>query len=236
MVQGAEMSKEEWSKVEDYLEAALVREDEALRLATAANEEAGLPAIAVSPSQGMLLCLLARSIGAHRALEIGTLGGYSSIWIARGLAADGKLITLELNPRFAEIAAGNIARAGLADRVTVAVGDAIELLPHLAASVPDSFDLVFIDADKARTADYFDWAVRLSRPGALIVVDNIVRGGRVADERTADPSIRGLRRFIAGLSSDRRVAATAIQTVGARGYDGLVIATVLPPGDGGETS
>lgn len=222
------MSKEQWSKVEDYLEAALVVEDDALRAATAANEAAGMPAIAVSPSQGKLLNVLARSIGARRVLEIGTLGGYSTIWLARGLAADGRLVTMELSRPFADIAAANIARAGLSAKVTVEIGDAIALLPKLAAAADQPFDLTFIDADKARTADYFDWAVKLSRPGALIVVDNIVRGGRVADDQTADPSIRGVRRFIAALGSDHRVVATAIQTVGARGYDGLVVATVLP--------
>jgi predicted O-methyltransferase YrrM len=222
------MSKEQWSKVEDYLQAALVPEDDALRAATAANEAAGMPAIAVSPSQGKLLHVLARSIGARRVLEIGTLGGYSTIWLARALGADGSLVTMELSRPFAEIAAANIARAGLAGKVTIEIGDAIELLPKLAATADQKFDLTFIDADKARTADYFDWAVKLSRPGALIVVDNIVRGGRVADDQTADPSIRGVRRFLGGLGSDSRVVATAIQTVGSRGYDGLVVATVLP--------
>ncbi len=213
-----------WTSVDAYIEEGLVPGDEALEAALAASEAAGLPAINVAPNQGKLLMLLARAIGARRILEIGTLGGYSTIWLARGLGADGRLVTLEANPDYAEIARANIARAGLADRVAVRVGRAQDILPGLAVEAP--FDLVFIDADKPGTPGYFQWAVKLARRGSLIVVDNVVREGAVLDADSDDVSVQAMRRFFELAATDPRVSGTAIQTVGAKGHDGLAILLV----------
>lgn len=202
----------------------LVPSDEALDAALDASAAAGLPTIQVSASQGKLLHLLARMQGARAILEIGTLGGYSTIWLARALSDGGRLITLEAEPRHAEVARTNIARAGLAGVVDVRLGPALESLPGVAADGP--FDLFFIDADKPNNPEYFSWALRLSRPGSVIVVDNVVRGGAVADETNDDPRIRGTRRLFDVMAAEPRVTATTVQTVGAKGYDGFTIALV----------
>ena len=188
-----------------------------------ATEEAGLPPINVAPNQGKLLMLLARAIGARRILEIGTLGGYSTIWLARGLVADGRMITIESNPACAKVARANLARAGLGRQVDVREGRAEDVLPELAAEGP--FDLVFIDADKPNTPVYFQWAVKLARKGSLIVVDNVVREGAILDE-DGDADVQGMRRFLALAASDKRVTGTVLQTVGAKGHDGLAVLLV----------
>jgi predicted O-methyltransferase YrrM len=212
--------------VDAFLAGLLAPDDEALSAARQASDAAGLPSIAVSAPQGKLLSVLARAIGARRVLEIGTLGGYSTIWLARGLTAGGSLITLEYSPRHAEVARSNLARAGLADVVDVRVGRALDTLPALAAEQPEPFDLVFIDADKAPYADYLDWAIRLTRPGALIVGDNVVRSGRVLRPgETGDAA--GVRAFLERIAEDPRVDGTALQTVGVKGWDGLAVAVRL---------
>jgi predicted O-methyltransferase YrrM len=213
-----------WSAVDEYIAEGLVGADDALDAALAASEKAGLPPINVAPNQGKLLMLLAQAIGAQRILEIGTLGGYSTIWLARGLPPDGRLITLEANEDYAEVARANIARAGLADRVEVRAGRAQDTLPGLAAEAP--FDLIFIDADKPGTPGYFQWAVGLARRGSLIVVDNVVREGAVLDAESGDASVAAMRRFFELAATDPRVSGTAIQTVGAKGHDGLAILLV----------
>ncbi len=221
------MSQQQWTAVDDYITSALLEPDEALDAARAASAAAGLPAIAVSPAQGKLLHLLARMMNARRILEFGTLGGYSTIWLARALPPDGRLITLESVRKHAEVARANIARAGLADRVDVRVGAALDTVPRLAEA-GELFDLVFIDADKPHNADYFAWSVRLTRPGGVIIVDNVVRGGNVLDENTADLDAQGVRRLNEVMAADPSVSATTIQTVGAKGYDGFSIAVVGP--------
>lgn len=210
-----------WNEVDAYIEDRLVGEDEALSAAIRESAAAGLPAIAVSAAHGKLLHLLALSIGARRILEIGTLGGYSAIWMARALPAGGKLVSLEIDPRNAEVAGRNIARAGLSDRVEILVGPAISRLPDLQGP----FDLAFIDADKESNAAYFDHAVRLSRPGGVIVVDNVVRNGAVIDPG-GNSMVQGVRRMMDAIHSDKRVTATAVQTVGSKGYDGFLMAVV----------
>ena len=203
--------------------------DLALEAALAASAAAGLPAINVSPLQGKLLHLLARAIGARNVLEIGTLGGYSTIWLARALLDGGRLISLEADARHAEVAGANIARAGLENKVEVRLGLALDLLPGLAAESREPFDFVFIDADKPNNAAYFDWALKLSRPGSIIVVDNVVRDGDVIDAVSDSPTVQGVRRFLERLAAEPRVSATTIQTVGAKGYDGFAIALVTSP-------
>lgn len=215
------MSDRIWNDVDAYIEDRLVGEDEALSATIRESAAAGLPAIAVSAAQGKLLHLLAMSIGAKRLLEIGTLGGYSAIWMARALPSDGKLVSLEIDPRNAEVASRNIARAGLGDRVEILVGPAISRLPALQGP----FDLAFIDADKESNADYFDHAVRLSRPGGVIVVDNVVRNGAVIDAG-GNAMVQGVRRMVDAIHADKRVTATAVQTVGVKGYDGFLMAVV----------
>jgi predicted O-methyltransferase YrrM len=217
-------SQEQWTAVDDYINDLLVGSDAALDAALEASTAAGLPAIAVSPSQGKLLHLLARAMGARKILELGTLGGYSTIWMARALPADGRLITLEYDPKHAEVARANIARAGLASKVEIRLGRAIETLPQLTSEAP--FDLIFIDADKVSYPDYFPWALKLSRPGSLIIADNIVRKGAVADESSDDASVQAVRRYNELLAAESRVSATAIQTVGSKGYDGFALALV----------
>jgi len=211
-----------WDKVDRYLEEKLVQPDEALEAALAASDKAGLPAISVSPSHGKLLWILARLVSAKRILEIGTLGGYSAIWMARALPADGRLITLEAADKHAQVAKANIARAALEKQVEIRVGPALDTLPTLQGP----FDLSFIDADKQSNAEYFSWALKLSRPGSLIVVDNVVRDGRVIDARSRDASVQGVRRLNDLIAAEKRVSATAVQTVGAKGYDGFTVAMV----------
>lgn len=215
-----------WDAVDNYFTEWLVGNDPALEAALEANEAAGLPPISVAPTQGKLLHLLARACHARRILEIGTLGGYSTIWLARALPADGHLITLEADPKHAEVARANLARAELSAVVDVRVGKALDTLPTLASEAAGPFDLIFIDADKVSNADYFAWGVQLSRPGSVIIVDNVVRGGAVADATSDDPSVQGVRRLHEAIATDHRVSATALQTVGVKGYDGLTLALV----------
>jgi predicted O-methyltransferase YrrM len=218
---------ETWLAVDAYFGERLLGSDPGLGAALAANRSAGLPDIGVAPNQGALLNILARAVGAKRILEVGTLGGYSTIWMARALPADGELVTLELDPRHADVARTNVARAGLAGRIDIRVGRAIDLLPAIAAEKGAPFDFVFIDADKANNTAYFEWALKLARPGSLIVVDNVVRGGAVADAKSTDADVNGVRRLAEYLAAEKRVRATALQTVGVKGYDGLIIAVVL---------
>jgi predicted O-methyltransferase YrrM len=217
------VTQERWTAVDDHFARLLLPPDPALEAAQAAAAAAGLPAISVSPLQGQLLQILARSIGARRVLEIGTLAGYSTIWLARALPAGGRLVTLEADPKHAEVARANIARAGLATVVDVRLGPALETLPGLDGP----FDLVFIDADKEGYPGYLDEALRLSRPGTVIVADNVVRGGKVIEPSATDPRVGGVRRFNERLAAEPRLLATAVQTVGAKGHDGLAIALVL---------
>lgn len=215
-----------WNAVDEYVGDLLFPNDPALNAALDVSEAAGLPTIAVSPTQGAFLHILARSHGARSILELGTLGGYSTIWMARALPPGGHLTTVEADPRHAEVARANIARAGVADLVTLRPGKALDVLPALQAEGRGPFDLIFIDADKENNAAYFDWAIRLARPGTLIIVDNVVREGEVIDATSDDPSVQGVRRFLTALSRDPRVTATVLQTVGTKGYDGFAIAVV----------
>jgi len=217
---------QDWRAVDRYIEAALIGPDPVLEAALDAADQAGLPAIAVSPAQGKLLHLLARIQGARTVLELGTLAGYSTIWLARALPADGRLLTLEAEPRYAEVARSNLDRAGLTGLVEVVVGPALDTLPM----VEGPFDLIFIDADKQTYPEYLEWAMRLSRPGTVIVGDNVVRAGAVADARPGDERAAGARRFHELLSADPRVDATTIQTVGSKGWDGFALAVVGPAG------
>ncbi len=221
------MTDEIWNKVEDYLNTALGGSDPALEAALAASAEAGLPDIQVTPNEGRFLHLLARAVHAQRILEIGTLGGYSTIWLARALGEGGRLVTLEADAHHAEVAQRNIKREGVARVVDLRLGKALDTLPGIAAEGGDPFDFVFIDADKANIPAYFDWAVKLSRPGALIVVDNVVRKGAVVDPSNETEDVLGVRRFLERLSADRRVVVTALQTVGAKGHDGFALALVI---------
>jgi len=223
------MTEERWTEVDRYLGDLLASDDPALEAALAASAAAGLPAINVSPVQGKLLHLLARATGARNVLEIGTLGGYSTIWLARALPEGGRLISLEADARHAEVARANIAGAGLQAIVEVRLGMALDTLPGLAAERREPFDFVFIDADKPNNPAYFDWALQLSRPGSIIVVDNVVRDGEVIDAGSDSPTVQGVRRVLERLAAEPRVSATAIQTVGAKGYDGFAIALVTAP-------
>lgn len=224
------MTPELWTAVDRYLAELLAPADAALEAALAANRAADLPAIDVSPPQGKLLHLLARLQGAHKILEIGTLGGYSTIWLARALSAGGRVITLEADPLHAETARANITRAGLAAVVDVRLGPALETLPRLEAERCGPFDVTFIDADKPSTPDYFTWALKLSRRNSIIIVDNVVRDGAVIDGASSDPGVKGMRGFFEMLAAEPRVIATAIQTVGSKGYDGFAIALVIADG------
>jgi len=214
----------DWAAVDGYFSSLLTPPDAVLEQALAASAAAGLLPHEVSPLQGRLLALLARIAGARRILEIGTLGGYSTIWLARALPSDGELVTIEADPLAARIARKNIARAGLDDRVTVLPGRALDLLPGLAGP----FDLVFIDADKPNNPHYLRWALALSRPGTLILGDNVVRGGAVADGGNSDPRVAGVRAFLEAMAAEPRLEATAIQTVGEKGWDGFALAVVGP--------
>jgi predicted O-methyltransferase YrrM len=216
----------QWASVDRYAADLLIPSDSALAEALAASAAAGLPPINVSPCQGKLLHLMALSHGARSILEIGTLGGYSTIWLARALPPSGFLVTLEVDSQYAEVARANFARAKLADRIQQRIGPAIETLPQLAAEGGGPFDLIFIDADKASTPDYFRWALKLSRRGSLIIVDNVVRKGAVLDEASTDPAVQGMRRFMDSLGAEPRVSSTLIQTVGSKGYDGFAVALV----------
>jgi len=218
--------KEEWVGVDQYISGALIAPDPVLQAALDDSAAAGLPAINVSPCQGKLLQLLAQSHGARRILELGTLGGYSTIWLARALPPGGRLVTLEVNPQYAEVARANLARANLLEVVEQHAGPALETLPRLVAERRGPFDLIFIDADKANTADHFRWALQLSRVGTLIIVDNVVRQGALRDADSTDAAVQGMRRFMELLSAEPRVSATAIQTVGIKGYDGFALALV----------
>ena len=220
------MTEEVWSNVERYISEALVHSDAALEATLSASDAAGLPSINVAPNHGKLLHMLALMVGAKRILEIGTLGGYSTIWMARALPEGGQLVTLEADPKHAALARRNVDAAGVGPIVEIQLGKALDVLPALASRGP--FDLIFIDADKTNTVPYFDWALTLARPGSLIVVDNVVRKGAVADPSSSDKDVQGMRRFYARLAGERRVTATAIQTVGSKGYDGFAIAIVKP--------
>lgn len=219
------MTDEQWIAVDGYITDQLVPSDAALDAALAASAANGLPAINVAPNQGQLLQVLARSIGAKRILEVGTLGGYSTIFLARALAPGGKLVTLEYEQKHADVARANIERAGLAHVVEIRVGKAVETLPKLAAEGGAPFDLVFIDADKPGNADYFTWAMKMTRVGSLIIVDNVVRNGAVIDP-AGDANVQGARRLFEAMAKEPRVSATAVQTVGSKGYDGFAIAVV----------
>jgi len=223
------MSQERWDAVDDYIVEQLLDDDPGLAATLAASAAAGLPAIALTPAQAKLLHLLARIHGASSILEIGTLGGYSSIWLARALPDGGRLITLELDPRYAQVAAANIEQAGLAGVVEIRVGRALDSLQALREEGAGPFDLIFIDADKQTTPEYFQLALALSRPGSVIVTDNVVRGGALADAATADAGAQGMRRFhelLARGVDGHQVSATTIQTVGSKGYDGFTLALV----------
>jgi len=215
-----------WEAIDAYIADNFLDDDPALDAALAASEAAGLSAIQVAPLQGKLMMMLAAAMGARNILEIGTLGGYSTIWLARGLAEGGRLITLDMNPDYAAIARSNIAKAGLADRVEVRVGAALDTLPKLHAEGAGPFDLIFIDADKPSTPDYFDWAVKLARKGSLIIVDNVVREGAILAAQSENKHVKGLRGFYARAAADPRVTATAFQTVGNKGHDGLALLLV----------
>jgi predicted O-methyltransferase YrrM len=220
------MAEDQWTEVDRYFSDKLLPSDPSLESALETSVAAGLPAISVSPNQGKLLQMLAQLVGARSILEIGTLGGYSTIWLARGLRAGGHLVTLEVDPKHAEVARLNISRAGLKDVVEIRIGNALETLPQLSAERSDPFDLVFIDADKQNIPTYFEWALKLSRPGALIIVDNVVRIGAVIDPDSSDPSVQGVRRFVELLGAQTGASGTVIQTVGIKGYDGLAIVLV----------
>ena len=219
--------EEQWEAVENYFNELLTPSDAILDAAMKAIDAAGLPSISVASHEGRLLWMLARMVGARNILEIGTLGGYSTIWLARALAPGGRMITLEFNPKHAAVARENIARAGFAEMVDVRVGPALDSLPVIADESRGPFDLIFIDADKKNNWEYFEWALKLSRRGSVIIVDNVVRDGAVVDASSTDSDIRGIRRFIEMLAKEKRVSATALQTVGSRGYDGFSIALVM---------
>jgi predicted O-methyltransferase YrrM len=216
-----------WTAVDDYFGALLAPGDEALDAALAANQRAGLPSIDVSRLLGKFLSVLAHLTQARRILEVGTLGGYSTIWLARSLPAGGQIVTLEFNPRHVDVARENLRNAGVLDRVELREGRAIDSLAELGAEGAEPFDLIFIDADKQSNTEYFQWALKLARPGTAIVVDNVVREGKVVEADSSDESVQGVRRFATMLSAEPRVSAVAVQTVGAKGYDGFVLAVVL---------
>ena len=220
------MSSKTWTAVDDYIVASLFEADPVLDAVLAANRDQGLPAIDVSAAQGKLLSLLVRIRGAKRVLEVGTLGGYSTIWMARGLPADGKVVTLELDPHHAKVARSNFERAGVSDQVDLRVGPALKSLAALASENAGTFDLIFIDADKPNNPNYLSWAMRLSRPGTVIVCDNVIRDGAVVKKNSGDDNVEGARAAFSFIGGEKRLDGTAIQTVGAKGYDGFAIAIV----------
>lgn len=216
------MNDKLWTQVDEYLGDQLIPPDPVLDQTLENSDAAGLPSIAVAPNQGAFLNLLARFGRVKKVLEVGTLGGYSTIWLGRALPPDGRLLTLEASPKHAEVARTNLAAAGLAGIVEVRVGPALEVLP----GIDESFDLIFIDADKESYPEYFEWAVRLSHPGTLIIADNVVRQGKVADPESDEPTVRGIRRMHELIAAEPRVDATALQTVGVKGHDGFTLALV----------
>ena len=216
-----------WTAVDSYFGDLLIARDEKLDAALAANQKAGLPAIDVSRLQGKFLELLVRISGARRILEIGTLGGYSTIWLARGLPEGGRIVTLEFDPHHAEVARANLEHAGVVDRVDLRVGRAIDTLPTLENTADSPFDLIFIDADKESYPEYLDWTLRLSRVGTVIVADNVVREGKVVEADCDDERVQGVRRFTERLAAEPRLSATVLQNVGTKGYDGLALAVVV---------
>lgn len=221
------MTEKNWAEVDTFIADLFINPDPVLDAALEASEMAGLPEIEVSPSYGKLLFLLAKMIGARRVLEIGTLAGYSTIWLARALPKDGRLITLEFDPKHAKVARANVDRAGLTNTVDVRVGRALDTLPKIAAAGEGPFDLIFLDADKPNNPAYFEWALKLSRKGSLIVADNVVRFGALIDDKSSDPSVKGVRNFMEIIAREKRVSATAIQTVGVKGHDGFALALVI---------
>ena len=221
------MNPEQWIAVDQYISESMIPADPVLEAVLKASTDAGLPAINVSPAQGKFLHLLTKIHGARTILEIGTLGGYSTIWLARGmLPAGGKVVTLEVDPRHARVARANFEHAGLTKMIEVKEGRALDTLPELAAAGRGPFDLIFIDADKVRIPEYFTWALKLSRRGTVIIVDNVIRKGAVTDATTTDPSVQGVRQLNEMLKTETRVTATTLQTVGAKGYDGFTLAVV----------
>ena len=220
------MTQEVWNAVDAFVDDTLVGHDPVLEAALERSGAAGLPAISVSPPQGKLLHLIARAVKARRILELGTLGGYSTIWLARALGRGGRVVTLELDPKHAAVARENLRHAGFARRVDIRVGDALDTLAALASEGGRPFDLVFIDADKPRIPDYFSRSLALSHPGSIIIVDNVVREGKLADASSDDANVQGVRRLHEMLAHEERVSATTIQTVGAKGYDGFTVALV----------
>jgi predicted O-methyltransferase YrrM len=221
------MSQELWTAVDNFLSSQLVPADPILDAVVKSSADAGLPPIAVPPTQGKLLNLLARIIGAKKILEIGTLAGYSTIWLARALPADGRVITLEYDPKHAAVARKNFQRASLENRIEIRVGKALDTLPEIATAHLAPFDLIFIDADKENNPAYFTWALKLSRPGTIIIVDNVVRDGAVLDAASSSADIQGIRQLFTMLANEPRVSATALQTVDAKGHDGFAVALVL---------
>jgi len=224
------MTQAVWTAVDKYITDLLVPSDPALEAALQAASAAGLPPIQVSPAQGKLLHLLARACGARQVLEIGTLGGYSTIWLARALPAGGHVVTLEADPKHAEVSRSSFTQAGLSKVIELRLGPGLETLPKLAAEGRDPFDLIFIDANKSQMPEYFDWSLKLARAGSVIIADNVIRDGRVLDAASGDADIQGVRRFNERLAAEKRVSATEIQTVGSKGYDGFAFAMVTADG------
>lgn len=220
------MNNEIFESVDHYISNLLGHEDEALIAATRSLKEAGMPAISISPNQGKFLQILALLCNAKNILELGTLAGYSTIWMARALPKDGRLITLEYDPKHAAVAQKNIERAGLAEQVQIKTGRALDILPQLHAEGAGPFDMIFIDADKPPYADYFQWALKLSRPGTLIVADNVIRDGKVLDENSTEAAVNGAQRFNKMLGANTAVTATILQMVGVKEYDGMALAVV----------
>jgi len=220
------MTQEIWTAVDNYFDGLLIPQDSALDEALAACTAANLPAIQVSSVQGKLLHLLARIMGARNILEIGTRGGYSTIWMARALPEGGRIVTLEADPKHAEVARGNFVRAGVESKVELRLGKALDTLPQVAADGRGPFDIFFIDANKSNMPEYFEWSLKLARPGSIIFADNVVRDGAVLDAKSKDADIQGVRRFAEMVGKEKRVSATALQTVGGKGYDGFALALV----------
>jgi predicted O-methyltransferase YrrM len=221
------MNQDRWTAVDAYITESLVGSDHALDAALESNAAAGLPSIDVAPNQGKLLHLLALTKGARRILEIGTLGGYSTTWLARALPPDGHLVTLELDPKHAQVAGANLDRAGLSGKVEIRIGPAVKSLAKLKEEGVDPFDLIFIDADKPNNPVYLDWALELASLGSLIVIDNVVRDGEIVDAASTDPAVQGVRTLFEKMAAEPRLSATAIQTVGSKGYDGFAMAVVV---------
>lgn len=221
------MAQELWTNVDRYITDRLAPHDDFFTAGLKASADAGLPPISVAPNQGKMLSVLATAVGARRILEIGTLGGYSTMWLGWALPIGGRIVTIEYDPKHAAVAKENIARAGMSECVDLRVGKALEVLPKLEAELTAPFDMFFIDADKANIPEYFRWALKLGRKGSLIVVDNVVREGKILDEKSADANVQGVRRFYDMLAAEPRVSSTAVQTVGSKGYDGFALAVIV---------